>query len=109
MLIQIALQSRDLNMSIIEGVFLSIKLSVKIRVLLLSINKEIFLVIDFLSQGLNHVDVNFDSAPVVLFHSSFVIGYSVEILFQTKKLILQVFVLAFSGSKIHSFLTKLGY
>mgnify|MGYP006879434243 CR=1 FL=1 len=83
-LVQVTLQSRDFNVSVVQAVFLGIKLSVKVRILLFPVYEEVLLIINFLSQSLNHVDVNFNSASVVLFHSSLVIGYSVEILLQTK-------------------------
>lgn len=38
MLVQITLQSRNFNMPIVEAIFLAVKLSVKIRVLLFSID-----------------------------------------------------------------------
>ena len=38
MLVQITLQSRNFNMPIIEAIFLAVELSVKIRVLLFSID-----------------------------------------------------------------------
>ena len=38
MLVQITLQSRNFNMPIVEAIFLAVELSVKIRVLLFSIN-----------------------------------------------------------------------
>ena len=109
MLVQITLQSRNFNMPIVEAIFLAVELSVKIRVLLFSINKEILLVIDLLSQGLDHVDVNFNSASVVLLHSSLIISYSIEVLLEREKLVLEVFVFSFSGSEVHSLLSELGY
>ena len=38
MLVEITLQSRNFNMPIVEAIFLAVELSVKIRVLLFSIN-----------------------------------------------------------------------
>lgn len=71
-------------MPVVKAVFLAVKLSVKIRVLLFSVDEEVLLIVDLLPQSLNHVDVNFDSAPVVLFHPSLIISNSVEVLFERK-------------------------
>jgi len=94
--------------SIVQSVFLIVKFSVEVRILLLSVNEEILLVVDFLSEGLDHVNVNFHSTSVVFLHSSFVIGYSIEVLFKAQKLILKIFIFSFSCSKIHCFLSELG-
>lgn len=69
-------------MSIVEAVLLAVKLGIQIRILLLSVDEEILLVIDFLSQRLDHVDIDFNSASVVLLHSSLVIGNPIEVLFE---------------------------
>ena len=49
MLQEIALQPGDFNVARVESVFLCIKLRVEISVLLLSIDQEVLLVVDFLS------------------------------------------------------------
>lgn len=108
MLSQITLQSGNLDMSIIQSVFLGIQLGVKISILFFPINQKVLLVIDFLSQGSNHIDISFNSAFVIILHSSLFIGDSVEILFEIEELILQIFVFTFSLSEIHGLLTELG-
>ena len=85
---QVALQPRNLHMAVIKGIFLSIKLRIEVGVLLLPVDQEILLVVNLLPESLNHIDVDFDSAPIILFHPPLVVGYSVEILLQRQELIL---------------------
>ena len=81
MLAKVIFQSRNFNMPIIQGVFLTIQLSIQISILLLSINQEVSLIVDFLSECTNHADVGFDSSFIVILHLSFIVGYPIEILF----------------------------
>ena len=109
MLVQVALQPRNFDVSVVEAVLLAIEFGVEIGVLLLSIDEEVLLVINLLSQGLDHVDVNFYSASIVLLHSSLVIGYPVEVLLEREQLVLEVLVLPLSSSEVHGLLTELGH
>lgn len=109
MLGQVALQPRNLHMSRVESVLLVIQLGVQIGILLLPVHEEILLVVDLLSESLDHVDVDLNSASIVFLHSPLFIGYSIEVLLQVQKLVLKVFVLALSLSQVHGLLSKLGY
>ena len=109
MLVQVALQPGNFDVSVVEAVLLAIEFGVEIGVLLLSIDEEVLLVINLLSQGLDHVDVNFYSASIVLLHSSLVIGYPVEVLLEREQLVLEVLVLPLSSSEVHGLLTELGH
>jgi hypothetical protein len=80
MLTQIGLQSGNFDMSVIQGLFLLIKLGVKIGVLLLSVYQEVSLIINFLSEGSNHSNVGFNSGFVIIFHLSFLVSYSIKVL-----------------------------
>lgn len=51
MLSKVTSQSGNLGVSRVENILLGIKLSVEISILLLSINKEILLIINFLSES----------------------------------------------------------
>ena len=79
---QVTLQPRNLHVAVIECIFLSIELRIEVSILLLPVDQEILLVVNLLPESLNHIDVDFDSAPVVLFHPPLVVSYSVEILLQ---------------------------
>ena len=109
MLVQVALQPGNFDVPVVEGVLLAIELGVEIGVLLLSIDEEVLLVINLLSQGLDHVDVNFYSASIVLLHSSLIIGYPVEVLLEREQLVLEVLILPLSSSQVHGLLTELGH
>lgn len=109
MLGQVALQPRNLHMSRVESVLLVIQLGVQIGILLLPVHEEVLLVVDLLSESLDHVDVDLNSASIVFLHSPLFIGYSIEVLLQVQKLVLKVFVLALSLSQVHGLLSKLGY
>jgi hypothetical protein len=109
MLGEVALESRDLNVSAVEGLLLHVQLSVKVGVLLLSINEETLLIINFLSEGRDHIDVGFNSALIIILHSSLVVSYSVKVLLQVQEVVLQNLVFSLPLSKLHSFLSKLCY
>ena len=96
-------------MSRVESVLLVIQLGVQIGILLLPVHEEVLLVVDLLSESLDHVDVDLNSASIVFLHSPLFIGYSIEVLLQVQKLVLKVFVLALSLSQVHGLLSKLGY
>jgi hypothetical protein len=96
-------------MSAIESIFLRIQFSVEVGVLLFSVDQEVLLVIYFLSQSLNHIDINFNSASVVFLHSAFLISYSIEALFKIQELVLKIFVVPLSLSKVHGLLSQLCY
>ena len=96
-------------MPVVEAILLAIKLSVEVRVLLFPVYEEVLLIVDFLPQGLDNVDVNFNSASVVLLHSPLIVGNPVEILLQGEQLVLQILVFSFSSSQVHRFLSELGY
>ena len=84
MLGQVTLESRNFHVPTIQSVLLGVQLRIQVSILLLSVDEEVLLVVDFLPQRLNHVNVNFHTAAVVLLHSSFFISYSVEALLQVK-------------------------
>jgi len=109
MLGEVALESRDLNVSAVEGLLLHVQLSVKVGVLLLSINEETLLIINFLSEGRDHIDVGFNSALIIILHSSLVVSYSVKVLLQVQEVVLQNLVFSLPLSKLHSFLSELCY
>ena len=69
--------------------------------MLLSIDEEVLLVINLLSQGRDHVDVDLDSGLVVVLHAALLIGDAVEILLQSEELILEKLVFSFSGTEVH--------
>ena len=98
---KVAPQSGNLCVSRVENILLGIKLSVEISILLLSVNEEILLIIDFLSEGRNHIDINLNSTLVVILHSSLLISYSVEVLFEGKKLVLKQLVFTLSLTQFH--------
>lgn len=108
-LVQVALQPGNFDVPVVEAVLLAIELGVEIGVLLFSIDEEVLLVINLLSQGLDHIDVNFYSASIILFHSSLVIGYPVEVLLEREQLVLEVLILPLSSSQVHGLLTELGH
>lgn len=69
--------------------------------MLLSINEEVLLVINLLSQSGDHIDVDLDSGLVVVLHAALLIGDAVEVLLQSKELILKSLVFSFSLAKVH--------
>ena len=100
-------KSGDLCMSRVEDILLGVKFCVEVGILLLSINQETLLIINLLSQSRDHVDVDLDSALVVILHSSFLVRHPVEVLFQGEELILEQFVFSLSLSKLHGFCSQL--
>ena len=96
MLSEVRLQLGNFSVSVVQDTLLSIELGVQISILLLSVNEQVLLVIDFLSQSRDHVDVHFNSALVVILHSSLLISYSIEVLLKSKKLVLEKLVFTFS-------------
>ena len=109
MLSKVASKSSNFCVSRVENILLGIKLSVEISILLLSVDQEILLIINFLSEGWDHIDIDFNSTFVVIFHSSFLIGDSVEVLFKSQELILKKFVFTLSLTELHGFRSKLSY
>jgi hypothetical protein len=109
MLGKVASQSSNLCVSRVENILLGIKFSVEISILLLSVNQEILLIINFLSESGNHIDIHFNSTFVVILHSSLLIGDSVEVLFKSQELILKKFVFTFSLTEFHGLSSKLSY
>ena len=69
-------------MSNVEYLLLLVQLGIKISILLLSIDEEALLIINFLTESRDHVDIYLNSVLVVFLHSSFFIGDSIEILFE---------------------------
>lgn len=108
MLGKITSQTSDLSVSRVQDIFLGVQLSVQISILLLSINEKTLLVINFLSEGGDHINVDLNSALVVVLHSSLLVSNSVEVLLQGKKLILEQFVFSLSLSQFHGFGSQLG-
>ena len=94
-------------MSRIECVFLSIQLVKHVCILLFSIHQEVFLVINLISEGGDHVNVNLHSGSVVILHSSFFVCDSVEGLLKFEELILEILVLTLSSSEVHGLLPQL--
>lgn len=109
MLGKVASQSSNLCVSGVENILLGIKLGVEISILLLSINQEILLVINFLSESGDHIDVDFNSTLVVILHSSLLISDSVKVLLKSKKLILKKLVFTLSLTEFHGLSSKLSY
>ena len=70
-------------MSNVEYLLLLIQLGIEISILLLSVDEEALLIINFLTESRNHVDIDLNSVFVVFLHSSFFIGDSIEVLFET--------------------------
>ena len=70
-------------MSNVEYLLLLVQLGIEISILLLSIDEEALLIIYFLTEGRNHVDIDLNSVFVIFLHSSFFIGDSIEVLFET--------------------------
>lgn len=96
-------------MSGVQGFLLVVQLGIEVGILLLSIHEEVSLVINLLSKSRYHANVGLDSAFIIIFHASLLIGDSVEVLLQVQQLVLKSFVFSFSLSKLHGFLSKLGY
>lgn len=109
MLGEVALESRDLNVSAVERLLLHVQLRIEVGVLLLSINEETLLIINFLSEGRDHRDVGFNSALIIILHSSLVVSYSVKVLLQVQEIVLQNLVFSLPLSKLHCFLSELCY
>lgn len=107
MLSEVTSQSRNLCVSRVQDIFLGVKFSVQISILLLSVNEQALLIIDFLSQSRNHVDVYLNSTLVVVLHSSLLIGDSVEVLLQGEQLILKELVFSLPLSELHGFCSQL--
>lgn len=107
MLSEVTSQSRNLCVSRVQDILLGVKFSIQIGILLLSVNEQALLIIDFLSQSRNHVDVYLNSALVVVLHSSLLIGDSVEVLLQGEQLILKELVFSLPLSELHGFCSQL--
>jgi hypothetical protein len=107
MLSEITSESGDLSMSRVEDILLGVEFSVQIGILLLPVNEKALLIIDFLSQSRDHVDVDLNPTLVVVLHSSLLIGHSVEVLLQGEQLILQQFVFSLPLSELHGFSSQL--
>jgi hypothetical protein len=65
------------------------------------------LVINLLSQSGNHVNVDLDTGLVVILHAALFISDAVEVLLQSKELVLEKLVFSFSSAKLHGLSSKL--
>ena len=74
-------ESSNLSVSRVQDILLGVKFGVQISILLLSINQQTLLIIDLLSQSRDHIDVDLNSALIIILHPSFLISNPVEILF----------------------------
>ena len=106
---QVTSQSGDFSVSRVQDVLLGVELSVEVSILLLSVDEKTLLVIDLLSEGGNHVDIDLDPALVVVLHSPLLVGNPVEVLLQSQQLVLQQLVLSFSLPQLHGFGSQLGH
>ena len=88
---------------------MGVQFSVEVGILLFTINQKVLLVVDFLSQGADHVDVDLNPGSIVVLHSALFISGPVECLLKIKKLILKILVLPLSSSEVHSLLSELGH
>ena len=82
-------ESSNLSVSRVQDILLGVKFGIQISILLLSINQQTLLIIDLLSQSRDHIDVDLNSALIIILHPSFLISHPVEILFQGEELILE--------------------
>ena len=82
-------ESSNLSVSRVQNILLGVKFGVQISILLLSINQQTLLIIDLLSQSRDHIDVDLNSALIIILHPSFLISHPVKILFQGEELILE--------------------
>ena len=80
MLGEVASESGDLSMSRVQDILLSVKLGVEVSVLLLSVDEEVLLVINLLSQSGDHVNVDLNTRLVIILHAAFLISDTVEVL-----------------------------
>ena len=65
------------------------------------------MVINLLSQGGDHVNVDLDTGLVVILHAALLISDAVEVLLEGKKLVLEELVLSFPSSEVHGLSSKL--
>jgi hypothetical protein len=91
----------------VKDIFLGVKLGIEVSVLLLSIDEEVLLVINLLSQSGDHIDVDLNTRLVVVLHAALFISDTVEVLLQTEELILEKLVFSFSGTKVHGLSSEL--
>lgn len=80
MLAQVGFKSRDLDMAIVECVLLAVELGVKVSVLLLAVDEQVPLIVDFLPERGDHADIGLDATLVVVLHAPLIVGYPVEVL-----------------------------
>jgi len=106
-LAEVSLQSRDLGVSVVQRLLLTVQLGVKVSILLFAIDEKVSLIIDFLSESGDHADVGLDARFIIILHASLFIGYSVEILLQVQELVLEGLVLPLSVSQLVGFLSQL--
>ena len=109
MLRKVGLEFSDLGVAAIEDILLRVELSEEVGVLLLAVNQQVLLIVDLLSQGRDHVDVDFDAALIVVLHAALLVGDAVEVLLEGKQLVLEELVLALSLTQLHGLGTKLSY
>jgi hypothetical protein len=80
---QVTFKAAYFNMPIIQDFLLVVQLCVEIRILFLAIDEEALLIVDFLSELRDEIDVCLNSAFEIVLHPSFLICDSVEVLFKT--------------------------
>ena len=106
---QIMLRSLNINVLFVECSSLSIKLTVEIGILLLSISEDVSLFFSFFSEISNKSIVRFKSCTEVLLSTTLFFINAIEWLFELKKLILQISIVSLLGSEFLSFLSELDY
>lgn len=104
---KVALEPRDLDVAVIEGLLLLVQLGVEIGILFFSVDQEVLLVVDLLPERGDHVDVGLHPALVVVLHPPLLVGDPVEVLLEVEQLILQILVLPLSLSELHGLLPEL--
>ena len=81
---QVGLEFSDLGVSTVQNVLLGVELSIEVSVLLLAVDEQVLLVVNFLSQGGYHVDIDLDAALVIVLHAALLVGNAVEVLLECK-------------------------
>ena len=105
---EVGLEFGDLGVSAVEDVLLRVELSVQIGVLLFAVDQQVLLIIDFLAEGADHVDIGLDTTFVVVLHAALLVGDAVEVLLESEQLVLEELVLALSGPEFHGLSAELG-
>ena len=79
---EVSLEFGDLVVSAVQDVFLGVKLSIEVSVLLFAVDQEVLLIIDLLAESTDHIDVDFNATFVVVLHTALLVGDTVEVLLE---------------------------